>query len=127
MVAFAELRARRVWYDQRGELDVTRRATEVARCAGRSWHRSVANDAGYRVLLVHRDGRADSGCGETWLRRCANVAAVLLQGRHRRGSLRLLQRRGATRRPPASAKLSLRQSDGGGPRDHAKTGRAAPW
>ena len=51
MVAFAELRTGSVRHDQRGELDVDRRAHLIARCAGRGRHRSVAHDAGHRLLL----------------------------------------------------------------------------
>ncbi len=108
MVTFAELRAGRIRHQQRSELDVSRRAIDVARCPGRGRHRSVPHHAGHRLLLNHRDSRAYSACGKTRLRRCADAAAVLLQGRKRGRSLPLLQRSGATRRRYASELFSTR-------------------
>ena len=78
MVTFTELRAGGVWNQQRSELDVSERADDVARCLGRGRHRSVADDARDRLLLDDRDSRADGACGKARLRRCADVAAVLL-------------------------------------------------
>src|SRR5438552_8771710 len=126
MVAFAELRARAVRHDQRGELDVSRGANDVARFAGRGRDRSVANDAGNRWLLDRRDGRAHGACDKARLRWYADAAAVLLQERQRRRSLPSVQRSGATRRRCASANLPLPYSAGGDCRYHTKIGRASP-
>src|SRR5436309_1422769 len=57
MVTFQELRAGRVWHQQRGEFDVSRRADEIARYPRRDRHRYVPHDAGHRLLLDRGDSR----------------------------------------------------------------------
>src|SRR6478672_7337302 len=79
VVALAELRAGGVWDKQRGELDVSGRAHDVARRSGRGRYRSRPHDAGYRLLLDQRDSRAYGACRKTRLRRRADASAFLLQ------------------------------------------------
>src|SRR5436190_8993987 len=126
MVTFAELRAGRVWHQQRGEFDVSRRADEIARYPRRDRHRYLPHDAGHRLLLDRGDSRTYGACGKTRLRGCADAAAVLLQERQRRRSLLLLQRSSATRRRHASENLPLPYSTGGDRRYHTKIGRTPP-
>ena len=75
MVAFAELRTGRVRDEQRGELAVDGRARDAARRAGRGRGRSVAHDAGNRLLLAHGNGQAHHTGGRARLRGCADAAA----------------------------------------------------
>ena len=78
VVVVAELRPRRVWYQQRGELAFRRREDEPGGFPGGRRSASGTDDAGHRMLCDYGFSPIDQACSFEGGGRRADAAAVLL-------------------------------------------------